>query len=108
MELVQVMQQLYEVSQRLDKSANEIYKMAKKRAETERKYRMELSKEILKLKAEGMAATLIPDVARGNVSALKFERDLTEGQFRAALEALESLRTEVSALQSIVKHQTEV
>lgn len=108
MEIIAVTQEIYDVAQRVNKATNEIYKLAKKRALTERTYRMQLSKEIMKLRAEGMPATLIPDLARGNVSDLKYERDLAEGQYKAAIEAVEALKSQLSALQTVSKYHTEV
>jgi|SRR5690606_17611183 len=108
MELIKITQEMYEISQRLNKATNEIYKLAKKRAVTEREYRLELAKEIVRLRAEGLPATLVSDLARGNVADLKFERDLAEGQYKAAVEALEALKSQLSALQTVSKYQTEV
>lgn len=108
MELIQITQEMHEISKRLSKATNEIYKLAKKRAVTERVYRMELAKEITTLRSEGIPTTLVPDLARGHVAYFKFERDLAEGQYRAAVEALEALKSQLSALQTVSKYQTEV
>lgn len=108
METVQLNTEIYEVAQRLQKAAAEIYKLANKRAVTERTYRMNLSQEILKLRAEGVPATLINDLARGNCADMKFQRDLAEGQYKAAIEAMEALKSQLSALQTIAKYQDAV
>ena len=59
-------------------------------AEAERAYRVELAKSMLKLRVDGMAATLVPDLARGDerIAALKTERDLAKGSLDAATHAL--------------------
>ena len=103
-ELTQITDRMLEISNRLEQASRVIHKMASEKAEKERIYRMRLAQEILKLKAEGMSATLIPDVARGNLSDLLFERDASEARFKAALEALEALKSQLSALQSILKY----
>jgi capsule polysaccharide export protein KpsE/RkpR len=108
MELIQITNEMYAVSQRLSNATNEIYKLANKRAMTERTYRMELAKEITKLRADGMPATLISDLARGNVAELKYHRDLAEGQYRSSIEALEALKSQLSALQTVSKYHTEI
>lgn len=58
-------------------------------AEAERAYRSALAAEIVKLRAEGMAATACGDVARGNpaVADLKFKRDIAEGVRDAAAQS---------------------
>jgi|SRR5690625_237584 len=99
---------MYECSQRLNRASRALYKLAEEKAEAERVYRMELSKEIFRLRAEGSSVTLIPDTARGNVSDLKFDRDLADGKYRSALESLDALKSQLSALQSILRYQEEV
>jgi len=69
---------------------------------------MELAKEMLTLKANGMAATMVVDVAKGNVSNLLFQRDAAEAKFKAATESLDALKSQLSALQSILRYQQEV
>jgi hypothetical protein len=108
MELISLTQEIYGVSQRLSTAAGEIYKLAKRRAETERTYRMELSKQIMTLRAEGIQAALISDLARGNAAQFKFDRDLAESQYRASIEALEALKAQLSALQTVAKYYQEV
>lgn len=108
MEIVQLNKEIYDVAQRLQKAANEIYKLANKRALTERTYRLHLAQEIVKLRAEGIPSTLINDMARGNVADDKYQRDLAEGQYRAAIEAMEALKSQLSALQTIAKYQEAV
>lgn len=105
MELTEITKEMYEVSKRLDQATRVIYKMAQERAETERVYRMNLAKEITRLRVEGTSVTLIPDMSRGNTADLKFERDLADGRYRSAIESLEALKSQLSALQSILKYQ---
>jgi hypothetical protein len=55
-------------------------------AEAERAYRMALSKRLLELRAEGMAATLAHDVAKGEqaIADLRYRRDVAAGMLDAA------------------------
>jgi hypothetical protein len=108
MELIQVTNEIYNLSKRLEKSANEVYKLALDRADKEKTYRMELSKQITILKAEGLQAVLISDVARGNAADLKYERDLADGKYWSAIEALGALKGQLSALQTVSKYHAEV
>lgn len=101
-------QEMYDISQRLSKSTSEIYKLAHNQAETERIYRMELSKEIFRLREDKLPATLIPDLARGNISDLKFDRDLAEAKYKAAIEALKALNSQLSGLQTVCKYQSDI
>ena len=107
MELQNLTEELYKSAKRLSKSGDELFKLAKERAESERNYRQALAKRIVMLKESGQSVTLIGDIARGECSELKFERDLADARYSAGRELAESLRTEVSALQTILKYQTE-
>lgn len=108
MEVVQTVQQLKQATDRLSDATKEVFRLAKNRAETERNYRMALSKEMTTLRAEKMPATLIGDMARGNVSDLKFERDLAMEMHRSAMSSIGALQVEIQSWQSILKYMSEV
>lgn len=108
MELQHIASEIIRVSQRLEHAADALFALGREKATTEREYRLKLSQELLKLKSEGMAATLIPDVARGKVSDYLFERDIAEVRFKAGIEATNALKSTLSAYQSILRFQQEV
>jgi hypothetical protein len=108
MELIQINKKIFEVSERIEKSGKELYQLANKKAETEQEYRLALAQEIIKLKHDGMQATLIPDVARGNVSNLKFQRDVAAERLKVATEAKRGLESTLSGLQTIIKYQSDM
>ena len=103
-----VIQEMIVVAGRLKKAPKTIFKNAREYAEAEKVYRMELGKEITKLKAEGLQASLIPDVARSNVAELKYKRDLCEGLAKSSIESKRALESQLSALQSILKVTNDV
>ena len=108
MEITNVSQELYAASNRLGKSADALFDLGRKKAESERVYRSELAKEIFKLRQDKVPVTLIPDLAKGNVSAKLFDRDFAEAQFQAGIKAADAIKVQVSALQTILKYQTDV
>ena len=108
MELTPTLQMLRDATIRISQSSKEIFKLSKEKARTEKIYRQALAQEMLMLRSDGMPATLIPDVARGNVADLKFQRDAALETHRAALAAMESLRVEINALQTIAKYQSDI
>ena len=69
----------------------ELQVYAKKKAETEKAYRVALAKEIIMLREQKLPATLISDIARGNVANLKFERDLADSMFTSVRDSLKGL-----------------
>jgi hypothetical protein len=103
-ELIEITKEMHEATKRLEKASKEIFKLAKAKAEMERAYREALAKEIVKLRAENVPATLINDLARGNVAYLKYERDLAQDAFKSAISALEAIETQCSVLQTICKY----
>jgi hypothetical protein len=107
-ELSEVIQEMRNVKTRMDNVIIEVYKQAKLKDKAEREYRIALAQEILKLKFDGMQATLIPDTARGNTADLKFNRDSAKSLYDSARDSMETLRTEATLLQTISKYQTDL
>lgn len=108
MDLINVTSEIHAASQRLSKSADALFSLGKAKAEAERDYRLALSQEILKLRAEGIPVSIVTDLAKGNVADALFQRDLTEAQFKAGIEAADAIKVQVSALQTILKYQSDM
>lgn len=108
LELSDISREIYDSGKRLENGSKELFKLAKEMAETERDYRRALQIEIVKLKSEGMQATLIPDVARGKTSELKFKRDLAEARYKSARDSIEAIMSQMNGLQSILRIQKEI
>lgn len=108
MELSVITNEIHESGQRLEKGSKELFNLAKRKAETEKEYRIALAKEILRLKDEGKPATLIPDLARGNTAELKYERDLAETLWTSARDSLDAIKAQQMGLQSILRIQLEI
>lgn len=108
MDIIDIGQAIYDTAKRIEDGVNNLYKYAKAYAEAEKEYRLILAKEIMNLKDAGMPATLINDLARGNVAELKFKRDLAEVSYKTARDMLEGLMAEMSGLQTIYKKQSEI
>lgn len=103
MEHIQIAQEIMRVSKRLEKSGDALFAAANEKATKEKIYREELAKEILRRKAEGFPATLVGDLARGEVAQMKYERDLSADMFKSSIVAVEALRTVASMLQTVHK-----
>lgn len=108
MELTPTVQMLREATKRLNDAGHQVYKLAKEKAETERIYRTELAKVMFRMRDEKLPATLIGDLSRGEVADLKFERDLAAEKYRTAFSVMDALKVEISAIQTIVRWQSEV
>ena len=108
MELTDMTKELHDSTQRLKQAESELYKLAREKAEAEREYRQALHRAIMEYKDNGERATLIPDLARGKASEEKFERDLADARYTAGRESLDAIKTQVSAVQTILKFHEEV
>lgn len=80
----------------------QLKQLALKKDNTENIYRIALRKEILKLKLEGQAATLINDLAKGEekVARLRLERDIAKDSYYVCLNAIDNLRLEIECIRS--------
>ncbi len=103
MEHIEIAKEIIRVSKRLEKSGDALFAVADKKATKERDYRQELAKQILKRKDEGFPATIVGDIARGDVAQLKYERDLSADMFKASIEGGGALKTVASMLQTVHK-----
>lgn len=108
MEISTIAKEIYESGKRLEEGSKKLFSLAKEMAESEREYRRALQIEILELRDQKVQATLIPDIARGKTSDLKFKRDLSEARYKSARDSLEAIQSQMNGLQSILKFQTEV
>lgn len=108
MELQSTIQMLHAATNRLSEASKQVFRLAQKKAETERAYRSALAQVIFRMRDEKIPVGIISDLSRGEVADLKFERDLAADMYRASLSAIEALKTEINALQSILKYVTEV
>jgi hypothetical protein len=104
MEVVHVTQELMKLYERMNKAITEINRIAKHKAESEKNYRLALSQQYLKLKFDGVSVTLIPDIAKGMLADLLFERDSSEAQFTAVRESISTMQTQASVLQTVLKY----
>ena len=107
-ELSEVIQEMVNTKNRMDNAITQVYRYAKLKDKAEREYRIALAQEILKLKSDGMQATLIPDTARGATADLKFNRDSAKSLYDSARDSMETLRTEASLLQTISRYQDDL
>ena len=104
MEPITIANELHDTGKQLRKGAQEIFAAAREKAESEKNYRVALAREIMTLRDKGLPVSIINDVARGNTADLKYSRDLSEAKYRASIEALDSLRSQSSALQTIIRY----
>lgn len=81
----------------LNKAITIIKERGKAKAIAERDYRVELAKEILKLRADGMPVTIVSDVCRGNekIAELKMNRDIAETLYESNMQFIYSTKLNI-------------
>jgi hypothetical protein len=84
----------------LEKALGELGRRGRSKAEAEQDYRVALAQEMLKKRDAGFPATLIGDLCRGekHIAKLKFERDVAETMYTAALEAINAYKLSIRVL----------
>ena len=94
--------ELMQKSKELDISIKSLRKTGNDYAEAFTKYRVELAKELMKLKAEGYAITLAGDIARGKpeIAHLKYQEIAKEAVYRANLESINAIKLQIKLIQS--------
>lgn len=85
----------------LNKAIEELKKRGQVKAKAERDYRVELAKEILKLRAEGIPVTIINDLARGDekIANLKMKRDIEESLYEANMQRIYECKINIDWLE---------
>lgn len=86
----------------LDVSVRALRKTGTEFATAERDYKKCLREEALKLKADGMAVTLIDKVVYGipEVAELRFKRDVCEAVYQANQESINVLKLNIRIIES--------
>lgn len=92
----------------LDISVKQLRKSGSERAEAERKYKICLRQEALKLRQEkNMPATLINQIVYGiqEVADLRFDRDVKEAVYQANLEAINSTKLKIRVIENQIERE---
>ena len=92
--------QIEEKIRELDISVKQLRTSGSNYAKSYSDYRMELSKELLRLKDEGMPVTIAYDVARGkpSIAKLKFNEIKDEAIYKANIESINAIKLQIKIL----------
>ncbi len=91
----------------LDKALEQLGRRGRTYAEAERCYRVALRQEILKERDKGTPVTVISDICRGDteIARLKFERDVAEAVYKAAMEAVNVYKLEINIMREQIDRE---
>lgn len=95
-------QDIEQAMEDLQKTLSNYKEYQKDYAKKEYDYRVALSKELVRLRAEGQAVTHLADIARGekHIAKLRFDRDIAEGLVRSAEEGINFYKFKIRELEA--------
>ena len=102
-----LMVELQEKVALLDKAVTSFGKRGRAAAQSDVDYRIGFAKKILELRAEGVAATLIRDLALGSdeVAPLLLDRQIKESERDSAKEAINAYKLQIKVLEDQIERE---
>jgi len=91
----------------LESLTDQLVDQSEKKAQAERDHSQALTKEVLKLKGDGIAVTIIKDVAKGNCAELKYKWDVEDGIYRAIQRRIDNTTTAIDSYRSLFSYRKE-
>lgn len=91
----------------LDRTIEALKGRGRKFAQAENDYRVALAEKMLVERTNGIPATILGDVCRGDrtIAKLKFERDCAETLYKAALEAINSFKLQIRVIEAQIQRE---
>lgn len=104
---MELYQELQVKSAQLDQALKTLRQNGIALAQAERDYKEMVSKEVLRLRDEGMAVTLIAQVIYGlpSVSTLRFQRDCAEAVYNANQEAINVKKLQIRLIEAQINRE---
>ena len=96
---------LFELKGQLPKSVKKMREYGVQMAKASSEYRAAKAVRIRELKAQGLPATLILDLAKGDCAEKQYERDMTEVIYETQKEYINSLKTEIRVLEGQIDRE---
>lgn len=104
-----LMNDLNDLSIELPRAIAQFERRGREQAQAEHDYKVVLSQEALKLRADGMPVTLIDKVVYGNdnVAEKRFKRDTADALYNAARENINSIKLQIRILDNQISREWE-
>lgn len=104
---MELLNELMAKNEELSQSIKLLRKNGEKKAEAECKYKMKLTEEILRLKADKFPATLIAQMVYGvpEVAQARLERDIAEVMYDANQEHINVKKLQIRILESQIDRE---
>jgi hypothetical protein len=104
-----LLNELWKINELLTKALEQYKARGREYAKAYRDYRVLLAQELLKLKADGMPATLAADIARGKdeIAEAKQNEIITESLYKSCQEAINVYKMQMKILQEQITKEYE-
>lgn len=101
--------ELMQKTKQLELSIKSLRNSGTEYAETEKKYKILLRQECLKLRDEGMAIGMIDKTCYGipSVAEARFKRDVAQAVYKANLESINSLKLQMRLIENQIGREYE-
>ena len=102
-----LIQELWKINELLTQALEQFKKRGQEYAKAYTTYRKMLSKELLKLKAEGMPVTIAYDIARGQeeIANAKEQEIITECLYKSCQEAINTYKLQIKVIQEQINKE---
>lgn len=102
-----LMRELSAKVEMLDKALGALGDRGRAYAAAEQRYKVALAEKMLKERENGIPATILSDVCRGSreIAKLRFERDVAEQVYKAALEAINCYKIQIRVLENTIERE---
>lgn len=103
----ELVNRLNDLTYRMTQGIKLMGKYGRELADAERNYKMELQKEVLRLRSQGEAVTLIQlcVYGSGNVPNLRFKRDEAQALYETSKENINVLKLQIRLLESQIDRE---
>lgn len=105
--MVDLINEIGQKTRLLDSAVKELRIRGQTYAQAQHDYRVALSKKVLLERDKGTPVTIMSDICRGDpqIAKLRFERDVAEVVYKAALEAINSYKLQIRILDAQVERE---
>ena len=108
LDLYDIAQGIMEDRERIKANMEVIWRLAREKSENELTYKKAYAATVEKLRQDKLPATIIKEIAEGEVAEAKRDWELASSKYRASLASLEALQTSMQALQSMLRYLDKV
>ena len=108
MEMIQLNKELYDAAHRITEAQKVLYQYAREQAQAEVDMDKALAIATVELKDKGIQMSVINTLAKAQISDKRYKSLLADNMFKASFRALDALQTQITALQTIMRYQSEM